>query len=406
MQRIVICDPSDASREPLRSLLLGVDFVFLDSECKRYEAFCDIVVEAPPELAVIHLDADKAKALQLVLQLTHEFPQMPLLVVSKDNQAILQALQSGAKHFLTEPVVLEDMLRALRKVQADQSHSRPTKGGTGGTPTGPRLAQTSQVIAVLGSRGGVGCTSLAVNLGCSLAADPHNSAVLIDLDLALGDADVALDLLPSHTLADLMLNIDKLDLNFLRRSLAPHPGTNLALLAHPFHLSEVGVVQGQHVERILNLLRMSFTHLIIDLSKGLTPVDVTALEMADVVLLVAQADLTSLRNVVRIMMSFGEQDGLAEKVRVVMNRVGAEHCDNQISLKKAEATIGKPIYWQVPNDARAVLGARVAGEPLIKHAPRSKAHQSIAALAAALGQSPATVNGHAGPRATAVVARR
>ena len=65
---------------------------------------------------------------------------------------------------------------------------------------------------MLGSRGGVGCTSLAVNLGATLAQDPDHSVALIDLDLALGDADVALDLMADYTLADVAMNIDRLDM--------------------------------------------------------------------------------------------------------------------------------------------------------------------------------------------------
>jgi pilus assembly protein CpaE len=78
-----------------------------------------------------------------------------------------------------------------------------------------------------------------------------------------------------------------------------------------------------------------------------------------------------------------------------MNRVGADN--QEITLKKAEETIGKPIFWQVPNDSKAMLSARNCGEPLIIHAPRSKACQSIQALAAALAEGgpevPAAANG-------------
>ena len=64
------------------------------------------------------------------------------------------------------------------------------------------------MIAVAGATGGVGTTSLAVNLGCALAADPNNSVVLVDLDLCLGDADVFLDTIPEYTLVDVAQNID------------------------------------------------------------------------------------------------------------------------------------------------------------------------------------------------------
>ncbi|MFO0810363.1 MAG: AAA family ATPase [Gemmataceae bacterium] len=394
MLRIAIVDPQDMTRDPLRSLLLGVDFVFLEAESNRYEFFPDVIAESPPDLAVVNLDADKTKSLQLVTQIAHEHPQMPILVISADNQAILQSLQRGAKHFLMQPVVLEDMLVTLRKAQGDTVTGGDGGGHRGSIIAGPR---NSQIIAVLGSRGGVGSTTIAVNLGCILASDPNNAVALVDLDLALGDADISLDLMPDHTLADLCVNIEKLDLNFIKRSLLKHQPTNLHLLAHPIQMSDLGVIQPAHVERVLNLLRINYTHLILDLSKGLSPIDLVGLEMADMVLLVAQLELSSLRNVVRMLMTLGVQEGIAEKVRVVMNRVGSEYAEAEISLKKAEETIGKPIFWQVPNDAKAVIGAKVAGEALVTHAPRCRAQQSLAGLAATMVNRPAT--GGAAPTA-------
>ena len=67
------------------------------------------------------------------------------------------------------------------------------------------------MIAVAGATGGVGTTSLAVNLGCILARDARNSVVLVDLDLCLGDADVFLDTIPDYTLVDVAQNVTRLD---------------------------------------------------------------------------------------------------------------------------------------------------------------------------------------------------
>jgi pilus assembly protein CpaE len=207
---------------------------------------------------------------------------------------------------------------------------------------------------------------------------------LIDLDLALGDADVTLDLIPDHTLADVALNIERLDMAFLKRALVRHEGTGLLLLAHPMQMQDVGLIHEDHIQRLLNLLRASYTHLILDLSKGLTPIDLTALRMADVILLVAQLELSSLRNVVRMLMTLGTEDGLSDKVRVVVNRVGSDFLEGDISLKKAEETIGKPIYFQIPNDAKAMIGSRNAGIPLIQHSPKSKVQLALNNLAGML----------------------
>src|ERR1700733_10950553 len=122
VQRIAIVDPSDSTREPLRNLLLGIESVWLEAECSRYEFFVDVARQSTPDIVLITLDADHGKALQLIQQMTVEFPNMPILAVSSrgDGQSILQALRAGAKEFLTAPVVLEELLLALQRLRANR----------------------------------------------------------------------------------------------------------------------------------------------------------------------------------------------------------------------------------------------------------------------------------------------
>src|SRR5262245_48758593 len=387
MQRIAIVDPTESTRESLRTLILGIDFVWREAECARYEYFFEVIQQSMPDVAIVALDANKDRALQMIGQLSVEHPKLPVLTISHDHQALLQSLQKGAKYFLTHPVGLEDMLAALRRIQGDS-------GGTSEVPNGASMSArntgASSMIAVLGSRGGVGTTTLAVNLAATLAADPNHAAALIDLDLALGDADIALEVngFENISIADLARNIERLDMNFLRRAMAKHEATGLAILRHPLEIAEGGIVHEQHVERILNLLKISYTHLVLDLSKSLLPTDLMALRMADMILLVAQLELASLRNVVRLIHSLGGEENLADKVRVVINRQGSDSVEEGISLKKAEEVIGKPIFWQVPNDTKPVIGARIAGHPLVKYAPKSRAQQSIFGLTQALYGKP------------------
>jgi pilus assembly protein CpaE len=130
------------------------------------------------------------------------------------------------------------------------------------------------------------------------------------------------------------------------------------------------------------LLRASFTHIIVDTSKGFNALDMQVLSEADEVLLVTQLDLPCLRNVVRLMMSFKESNNFEEKVKIVVNRAGYD--TGQISLRKAQETIGREIYWQVPNDYRVMVEVRNNGVPLVQQAPKAAITQSINQLAAAL----------------------
>src|SRR5918912_470439 len=95
VQRIAIVDPSDVTREELRNVLLGMESIWLEAECSRYEFFLDVIKQSQPDVVVISLDSDQAKALGLIGQLTAAYPDLPVLAISArgDGQAILQALR-------------------------------------------------------------------------------------------------------------------------------------------------------------------------------------------------------------------------------------------------------------------------------------------------------------------------
>ena len=377
--RLAIVDPSDSTRDALKSLTLGMEMVWLEAECSRYEFFSDVVKQAEPDIAMVALDSDPEKALQLVATLGSEAPNCSILVVSSSSEGslILQAMRAGAKEFLTQPVSLEDLVAALERI-ASQRFGGDMKG------------RSCVVIAVAGATGGVGTTSLAVNLGATLAADKENTVVLVDLDLCLGDADVFLDMIPDYTLVDLAQNVTRLDFTMLKRSLTRHP-SGLFLLPRPIQMEDVSLVAPEDLNRVIGLFKASFSHLVIDLSKSYGPLDAVALKACDHVLLVTQLDLPCLRNVVRLMMSFAETEGLLDKIKIVVNRVGLE--TGHITLKKAQDTIGREIFAKLPNDYQAMVEARNNGVPLLEQAPKAKITQAIIDLANTLTGNDQSSNG-------------
>jgi pilus assembly protein CpaE len=369
--RLAIVDPNDSQRESLKGMLLGMDMIWLEAECSRYEFFADVVSQTHPDIGLVCIDADPQKGLDLVRKITATSHDCAMLVVSSSNDGglILQALRAGAKEFLTQPVRIEDLLGALGRISERRFGTADNK------PRG------CQVIAVAGAIGGVGTTSLAVNLGCALAQDAKNSVALVDLDMCLGDADVFLDSIPDYTLVDVAQNVTRLDFTLLKRSLTKH-ASGLYLLPRPVRLEDVHLITPDDLQRVIGLMKATFTHLVLDLSKGYTAIDMIALEMAHHILLVAQLDLPCLRNVVRLMMSFNEMEGFADKVKIIVNRVGLDN--GHITQKKAEETIGKEIFWQLPNDYRVMIEARNNGVPLREQAPKAGITQSITQLADAL----------------------
>lgn len=374
--RLAIVDPKDSSRTAIKNLLMGLDTMWLEAECSRYDFFADVVAQTQPDIALISLDADPAKGLALVGKVTQDLPNTSVLVVSSSQEGslILQAMRNGAKEFLSSPLRLEDFLGAIERIQAQRGGRNETQ------------VRSSRVITVAGASGGVGCTSLAINLACVLARNERNSVAIIDLDFALGDADVWLDIIPVYTIQDVAENISRLDYALLKRSLTKH-ACGAFLLPRPVQLDDHTYMAPEQLKRVIALLKATFTHLVIDISKSYGPLDLTALEMSDVALLVTQLDLPCLRNVVRMMQYFEQREGLSDKIKVVVNRQGLE--DAQISMSKALETIGREISWTIPNDYATMVEARNNGIPLMEQAPRAKITRAIEAVATSIGDAAA-----------------
>jgi pilus assembly protein CpaE len=375
--RMVLVDPCNGTREDLNRILAGLDPVWVEAECAHYDELPDVLKQTVPDIVVIDIDTDAAKGMEMVAHVLRAHPQARVFVMSgySDSQRILQAMRSGAHEYLATPIQMDDLLPALDRVRQNPAR-------------GDGAAGSSKVISVAGVVGGVGATSVAVNLGCALAAAPNRRVVLVDLDMVMGDADVCLDLVHTYTLIDVVENINRLDFTLLKRSLVQHK-SGLWFLPHPGSLTDVSRVQPESLRRLIGLLKATFTHVILNLSTGFRDTDITAMDVSDSILLVAQLDVSCIRNLSRVFKAFDGTEGLLERVKVVLNRIGAKELN--IPVEKAEETINRKVFWQIPNDWQNSSAARTAGVPLVVHAPKAKSSLALCKLADALAGDPAQV---------------
>ena len=385
--RLATVDPLDVSRATLKNMLVGIDMVWLEAECSRYETFLKEIRQSKPDLVIIALDADPERGLQLVSEVKQEMNDIHILCTSSSEEGslILRAMRNGASEFLRSPMQLEEFMAAMDRI-------RQQLGGNDGETE----SRSSQMFTVGGVSGGVGCTSLAVNMACCMAQRAENNVVLLDLDVTLGDADIGLDIITDYTIQDVAENISRLDFSLLKRSLTKHE-CGVYLLPRPMHVETKPVINPEELRRFVALLRATFSHVVVDISKAYGPLDLAALEMSDRVVLMTQLDLSSLRNVGKLMQMFDQQPGLSGKTEIVVNRMGL--ADSEISLSKALETIGREVYWQLPNDYATMIDCRNHGVPLITHAPKAKLTGSINAFVRNLtGESDSRTEGEIAPR--------
>jgi pilus assembly protein CpaE len=381
--RVALVDPSEESRTALQRLLGAVGSLWIAEVFTTYQAVASRIAEIAPDLCLVTLDSDPAQAIELIGNLSQLSPGAVVLPASRtcDSTLILKAIRAGAREFLTLPTEASELLEIIMRL----FHSRDDSGVS--------AARGPQIITVTGAAGGVGCTTLAVNLATSLASTREDETILLDFDLMFGSVDACLDIIPDNTLYDVVQNIDRLDLTLLKRSMTRH-SSGLYVLPHPVALEDAAKVDPETLRRLLGLLKAAFPRLVIDTSKGLQSSDFVAFEMSDVILMVIVLDLTCLRNSARLLNLLKQFEGMAERVKLVVNRAGS--VESEISLKKAEETLKMPISWQIPVAVKPFQNARIRGVPLSDVASGSRPHQAI--LEVARGLRPAISSDSEKPR--------
>ena len=130
--RISICDPDETSKENLKRYLVGMDQVWLEADCARYDFFKEIVDQTTPDVALIAIDSDEERALELIAEVKAAHPDTGIIVMSArtDGQLILKTMRAGAAEFLNSPVQIEELVNALDRVSSAGGGTSRSKSGS------------------------------------------------------------------------------------------------------------------------------------------------------------------------------------------------------------------------------------------------------------------------------------
>jgi len=375
--RVILVDPCARTRQDLQRQLGGLADVEVVEVCTAYAGAAKRVAAALPTMALIVVDDDLEAAVGQVVAVAQAAPEVAVVTAGSDRDGglILQTVRAGAREFLPLPVSPPELIDLIRRI-------RPrTEPAPGDGPRGPRM------IAVAGAAGGVGCTSLAVNLAAALSKLSRRDTVLADFDLLLGSLEESLDVNPDHSLEVLVRDLDGMNPDALKRWMGRH-ACGLYVLPHPVSMEESASIDPEAIRAVLELLKESFDTTVVDTSKGLQNSDFLAFEAADVILVVLQLNLNCTRNTVRLLQYLRHFEGLGEKIRLVVNRGNSPL--SEISVRKAEELLKTTMTWQVPNATNLFRPARTMGVPIdeVDGGDGSKAHQAVLEIATALQPYP------------------
>jgi pilus assembly protein CpaE len=275
--------------------------------------------------------------------LRRDHPKVGVIVVasSLDPAMMLDAMRAGVSEFLTDPLSIEDVRNALGRVSSLQ-------------PT----TQRGKVFAMLGAKGGVGTTTLAVNVATALANARTGRVLFVDLHPAYGDAALFFGAEPRFSVIDALENTHRLDEAYLK-GLVVQTKSGLDLLASSDR-SAVAAPDSQRVRALLDFVARYYTHVVLDVPRS-DSAALDALDGTSNIVIVANQELSTVRGAARMVGALRQRYG-KDRVQVVVSRYDAAAAFGQEDI---ERVTGGRIKYVFPSNYRLAVDALNKGCPLV-----------------------------------------
>jgi len=314
-----------------------------------HDEFSDLTAARRWRLVGLELGTNRKDDLARVKALHNRLPQLPIFVASTDQsiETMRAVLSSSATDFLSLPLNPAELGKALLKF-----NQRAAAAATTGEVHG-------EIIRIYGARGGLGSTTLCVNLAVKIASLTESKVGIVDLDLQRGDVGTFLNLTASQSLASMASTTGDVDQMFLESVLTRHP-SGVFVLPAPTDLEEADLVTREHVVTAIDLLRGQFRYSVIDTPRMLTDATLAAFENSDRILLLTDLSIPGIRAGQRVVDLLMRVDISSERVDVLLT-VPAK---SEVKVEDATRAIGKAPFATIPRDDLAATEAMNAGTPL------------------------------------------
>lgn len=332
----------------------------------------EYLAEFPAPKVIIVDIGDSAAPLTAMLSLTAAFTEDTRLIgigTINDINLYREMVGAGITDYLVKPVTEKALAAALARAE-EPLHA----------PAGPEVANPEQVrrVAVIGSRGGVGASSLAVNLAWILSHEKKKKTAIVDLDLEFGTVALLLDLEPTTGLREALESPARIDSLFVESATA-RLTENLSVMATEETLSTDVHFKPEAIDLLFDTLGRTHDYIVVDLPRSALALRQRIFETATDILLVTELTLPGLRDSMRILSNI-EQVAAGKPVTVVANRAGSPQ--QAMSPKDFQKALGHKVEFLIPQDDKSFKQAANNGKPLVQIDARSKASKTIQSIVA------------------------
>jgi pilus assembly protein CpaE len=335
-------------------LLASLEQTGLVRSVKQWSVPADKLPEsgdAMPDIVFLDLARDPEPYFQLGAQIHRARPAVKLVacssVVPPNHQLLLEAMRSGVQDFLPKPVDPRSLKEILSRFSKDIDGNN-------------ERSSLDRLIVVMGSKGGVGTTTVAVNVGVQLATHARKHTALLDFANPLGNVHLLLDLHPKFTVRDTVDSLDRLDSHFFAGLMTRHK-TKLEVLGGATQPEEWQSIPIPMLDRVINVAQNNFEMVLVDMGTQFSSEWSSILRMARMILIVAEANVPALWTLERRLLALKGFGIDLDRARLIINRW---HKGDEEVLKGIQKDINRPVFACLPNDFRMANNAINLGTPM------------------------------------------
>jgi pilus assembly protein CpaE len=372
---VVVVDPDVNSRsDTSRALALG--HFAVSGEAGYGIDAVTMAKEKDPDIIILSMEEPVVRATQTMSSLADALPETPVIVYSSlaDASSVRRAMIAGARDYLVKPPRPEELARAIYSVLEQEERRRSRLSGETAFS-----AARGTVITVFGAKGGIGKTTISTNLSTALAKNTNSNVAIVDMDTRFGDVAIMMDIVVEFSIADACRNLEALDRESIGDYLVTH-GSGVEILPAPLHPTEWGAINRQHIGKIVDLLAQTHDYVIIDTPGAFNELVATALEAANIILLVTSMDVASIKDTALALEMLRAAAVSEDKVKLIINHSTSS---NSLRAEDVERVLEYDVFWRIPHDV-AVSNSNQLGQPIVLSKPYARASRAITDIAYAL----------------------
>lgn len=367
--KVMIVGNNDNRIYEIKSLLRNDKVAFIGF-AKQDDSVLDKAISLKPHVMIIQSDDDYQQAISLAEKIYIRIPGCAVILMCDrfDVSMIEKVMLAGIRKVLQFPI---DAVSLTENIELAH-YMEKSRLENADVTTANNLQ--SRIITIFGAKGGIGRTTITVNLAVALAKMGKKVAV-IDADLQFGDVNVYFDIDPKDTISELSQGNDASDIDAIKRMMALH-FSGVSIVCAPKSPEYAEYVTPKNIETMLNTMRPFYDYILIDTAPVFSDITMTALENSNLVLLISVQDISTLRNT-KITLNILESLQQKEKTELIINRL----TKGLISLKDMQRVLNEPLKNTIAFDFKTATIAHNKGIPIVLDAPKSEIGSDLKKIA-------------------------